>query len=204
MEIPSITSPYDRFNPRLSAYRGGVDDTVSPSRDGVSGKGDDRAVQQEVQKLKAQEEKVRAHEAAHKAAGGQYAGAVSYTYRPGPDGRSYIVGGEVQIDVSPGKTPEETIRKMAIVQRAALAPSDPSGQDRAVAAQAASLAAQAQQELARGEGMYGAPSSEPTQDPNRFPPLADPGPGRRREGVRGYQSTIPLSPDPPATFSIYA
>ena len=105
-----------------------------------------RRIQQEVTKLKANEEKVKAHEAAHKAAGGQYASSASYSYRPGPDGRSYIVAGEVQIDMSPGRTPEETIAKMQVVQRAALAPADPSGQDRAVAAQAAALAAQAQQE----------------------------------------------------------
>lgn len=103
-------------------------------------------IQQQVQQLKAQEEKVKAHEAAHKAAGGQYASSATYTYRPGPDGRSYIVGGEVQIDMSAGQTPRETIAKMQIVQRAALAPADPSGQDRAVAAQAAAQAAQAQQE----------------------------------------------------------
>jgi len=103
-------------------------------------------IQQEVQRLKAQEEKVKAHEAAHKSAGGQYASAATYSYRPGPDGRSYIVGGEVQIDMSPGRTPQETIAKMQVVQRAAMAPGDPSGQDRAVAAQAAAMAAQAQQE----------------------------------------------------------
>ena len=89
---------------------------------------------------------MKAHEAAHKAAGGQYAGAVSYQYQVGPDGRSYVVGGEVQIDLSTGKTPEETISKMQTVIRAALAPGDPSGQDRSVAAQAASIMAQAQQE----------------------------------------------------------
>jgi hypothetical protein len=103
-------------------------------------------IQQQVQQLKAQEEQVKTHEAAHKAAGGQFASSATYSYRPGPDGRSYIVGGEVQIDMSPGRTPQETIAKMQIVQRAAMAPGDPSGQDRAVAAQAAAQAAQAQQD----------------------------------------------------------
>ena len=103
-------------------------------------------IQQEVQQLKAIEVKVKAHEAAHKAAGGQYASSASYSYRPGPDGRSYIVAGEVQIDMSAGQTPQETIAKMQIVQRAALAPADPSGQDRAVAAAAAAQIAKAQQQ----------------------------------------------------------
>lgn len=119
-------------------------------------------IQQQVQQLKAAEEKVKAHEAAHKAAGGQYASSASYTYRPGPDGRSYIVAGEVQIDMSPGRTPQETIAKMQVVQRAAMAPGDPSGQDRAVAAQAAAIAAQAQQEQLKqdnGEQLAGSPES---------------------------------------------
>jgi len=61
----------------------------------------------------------------------------------------YAVGGEVQIDVSPGRTPEETVRKADQIRRAALAPADPSAQDYRVAAQAAQMMAQAQQELAR-------------------------------------------------------
>ena len=43
--------------------------------------------------------------------------------------------------------PQATIAKMQIVRRAALAPGDTSGQDRAVAAQAAKAAAAAQAEL---------------------------------------------------------
>lgn len=107
---------------------------------------EDPQVKQVVDRLKRTEEKVKAHEAAHKAAGGNLASSASYSYTQGPDGRSYITGGEVQIDMSPGSTPQETISKMQQVIRAALAPADPSGQDRAVAAQAASQMAQAQQQ----------------------------------------------------------
>ena len=99
-----------------------------------------------VAKLQARDREVRAHEAAHAAAGGQYAGAPTFTYQQGPDGRRYAVGGEVSIDLSPGSTPEETERKADQVRAAALAPADPSGQDRAVAAAAAQLKAQAQAE----------------------------------------------------------
>jgi hypothetical protein len=86
-----------------------------------------------VEKLKRIEARVIAHEMAHKVVGGKYAGAVRYEYSRGPDGRLYITGGEVSIDVSEEPTPEETIQKMEIVRRAALAPADPSPQDLAVA-----------------------------------------------------------------------
>jgi hypothetical protein len=85
-----------------------------------------------VERLKRIEARVIAHEMAHKVVGGQYAGSVRYEYTRGPDGRLYITGGEVSIDVSEEPTPEETIQKMEIVRRAALAPADPSPQDLAV------------------------------------------------------------------------
>jgi hypothetical protein len=75
------------------------------------------------------------------------AGAVSYTYTQGPDGRSYITGGEVPIHLPVSIDPEETLRNMEQVQRAALAPGNPSGQDMSVAGQAAAAAAIARQEL---------------------------------------------------------
>ena len=86
-----------------------------------------------VQKLSARDQEVRNHERAHKSAGGQYAGAISYAYQKGPDGKQYAIGGEVPIDVSPEASPEATIQKMNIVIGAALAPAEPSGQDQAVA-----------------------------------------------------------------------
>lgn len=103
-----------------------------------------------VRKLKQIEQEVIAHEAAHQAAGGRFAGPVSYTYTQGPDGKRYITGGEVPIHVPASNDPEQTLRNMQQVQRAALAPGDPSGQDLSVAAQAAMAAAQARQELAAG------------------------------------------------------
>jgi hypothetical protein len=60
----------------------------------------------------------------------------SSSYTTGPDGKLYITGGEVSIDISEEDIPEETIRKMEIVKRAALAPSDPSPQNYAVAQRA--------------------------------------------------------------------
>lgn len=99
--------------------------------------------------LKARDAEVRAHEAAHLAAAGPHAnGAPTYEYQTGPDGRQYAVGGEVSIDSSPVPgDPEATVRKAQTIKRAALAPREPSGQDRQVAAQAAQLEAQARQQI---------------------------------------------------------
>lgn len=98
---------------------------------------------QQVAKLKQIDAKVRAHERAHAAVGGQYAGAPSYSYTRGPDGQMYAVAGEVSIDLGAENDPEATLQKAAQVAAAALAPADPSGQDRAVAAAAAQLRLQA-------------------------------------------------------------
>lgn len=104
-----------------------------------------------IRELSNRDREVRAHEQAHAAVGGQYAGAPTYQFQRGPDGVNYAVGGEVRIDISPAATPEETIRKMQVVRAAALAPLEPSPQDRSVAAQAAAQLAQAQAELASSE-----------------------------------------------------
>lgn len=106
------------------------------------------ANQAAIQELKQIEQEVIAHEAAHQAAGGRFAGAVSYSYTEGPDGKRYITGGEVPIHVPASDDPEQTLRDMEQVQRAALAPGNPSAQDRSVAASAAAAAAQARQQLA--------------------------------------------------------
>ncbi|NPA15025.1 MAG: protein-glutamate O-methyltransferase [Deferribacteres bacterium] len=109
-------------------------------------------VNRQIQELKSVDQKVRQHEMAHKVAGGQYAGAVHFEYIKGPDGKLYAVAGEVDIDVSDAPTPEETIRKMEQVKRAALAPLNPSSQDKKVAAIAEAKKQRAEQELQQQEG----------------------------------------------------
>jgi hypothetical protein len=109
-----------------------------------------RDVQKQIDELAKADHDVRAHERAHVAAAGLYAvGGPEYRYELGPDGRRYAVSGEVPIDVSevPGD-PEATEQKMDRVRRAALAPANPSPQDRQVAAQAERIAARARQEIA--------------------------------------------------------
>ncbi|NPA13393.1 MAG: protein-glutamate O-methyltransferase [Aquificae bacterium] len=111
----------------------------------------DIKIQQVVQQLKRIEQKVKAHELAHKTVGGELAGAVRYKYAKGPDGKMYIVGGEVPIKLKQGKNPEETIQIAQKIKQAALAPADPSPQDRNVAAAATMLEIRAKMELAKQE-----------------------------------------------------
>lgn len=110
------------------------------------------AERRQLAELKQRDREVRAHEMAHVAAGaGLVTGGASYSYQTGPDGQRYAIGGEVSIDVSPGSTPEETLDKADRIRAAALAPADPSGQDRQVAAQATRMATEARMEIARRE-----------------------------------------------------
>jgi hypothetical protein len=126
---------------------------ASQEREGQSEKLSDQIEESGiVGELKQTEREVVAHEAAHRAVGGRFAGPVSYTYTEGPDGKKYITGGEVPINVPATDDPEETARNMEQVARAALAPADPSGQDLSVAAQAAAAAAQARQQIASRGG----------------------------------------------------
>ncbi|WP_102798607.1 putative metalloprotease CJM1_0395 family protein [Bowmanella denitrificans] len=106
------------------------------------------AEQKKVEELKQRDQEVRAHEQAHAATGGQHAGAPSYEFETGPDGKRYAVGGEVNIDISEEKSPQDTLRKMQQVRAAALAPAEPSPQDLRVAAEAQQKASQARQDIA--------------------------------------------------------
>ena len=108
----------------------------------------DSKTQAQLAKLKATDRAVRAHEQAHISAAGGYAkGGASFSYTRGPDGKLYAVSGEVGIDASPVPgDPDATIRKAQIVRQAAMAPANPSGQDRSVAAAASQMAQEARVE----------------------------------------------------------
>lgn len=105
--------------------------------------------QKQVDELKARDAEVKAHEQAHIAAGGSYVrGGASYDYQTGPDGKKYAVGGEVSIDTSPVEgDPQATINKAQVILKAALAPAEPSRQDKSVASQARQMMASARKEL---------------------------------------------------------
>ncbi len=102
-----------------------------------------------LQKLQQREMEVRAHEQAHISAGGRYIkGGADYTYKMGPDGRLYAVGGEVSIDTNPvPNDPEATIEKAETIRQAALAPKEPSSSDLQVAAKASRMESEARAKL---------------------------------------------------------
>jgi hypothetical protein len=133
---PGSAAPAEKSAPESAPARQGSSVELSPEALAL------------ISKLKARDTQVRQHEQAHlAAAGGLATSGASYTYQRGPDGINYAVGGEVQIDTSPGSTPEETLARAQAIIAAALAPADPSGADRAVAAQAQQMAAQARAQL---------------------------------------------------------
>ncbi|MFC3533527.1 putative metalloprotease CJM1_0395 family protein [Vogesella facilis] len=108
---------------------------------------DDQAL---LRALQNRDREVRAHEQAHlAAASGISVSGPSYDYQQGPDGARYAIGGSVSIEVSPARTPQETAQKARIIQGAALAPAQPSGQDLAVAARARQMELQALAEEAQ-------------------------------------------------------
>ncbi len=123
---------------------------------------------EEVRQLQQREQKVKSHEQAHIAAGGQYVkGGANFEYKRGPDGELYAVGGEVSLDASkvPGD-PEATIRKAQTIRKAALAPADPSSQDRQVAAKARQMEMEARQKKKKKKkkDMQQVISAQSTQD----------------------------------------
>jgi len=156
-----------------------------------------------IEKLKESDTAVRQHEQAHlAAAGGLAVSGASYTYQRGPNGVDYAIGGEVQIDTSPGNTPEKTIARAHQIQAAALAPADPSGQDRSVAAQAEQLEQQARAELAVEDTQKAvAPEQEgqqQQQQQQQQPKKASPAPAVHKDVQasvkRAYGVTAPLPP----------
>ncbi len=105
--------------------------------------------EQQVKELQSRDAEVKAHEAAHQAAAGGLAGAASYTYQQGPDGKMYAIGGEVPITTPSSTSPEEALENARKVQAAATAPGEPSSQDMAVASSAAMMQVKAEQQLAQ-------------------------------------------------------
>ncbi len=123
--------------------------TETSASDSAESRREAQKIEAEIRELKARDREVKAHEQAHAAAAGSHAlGGPKYEYTTGPDGRQYAIGGEVAIDTSPvAGDPEATLRKMEQVRAAALAPAEPSAQDRKVAAEASAEAAKARAEI---------------------------------------------------------
>lgn len=147
----------------------------------------------EVRELKKRDAEVRRHEQAHARAGGQHAGAPSYEYETGPDGRQYAVAGSTPIDVSPvAGDLAATIEKMRAVKAAASAPAEPSGQDRAVAARADAELRKAQAELAKQKTEEAANLVQQSAGPGAPSPV--PSPASASQAVLAYQDALTLTP----------
>lgn len=140
--------------------------------------------QREIEQLAARDREVRAHERAHASVGGQHTGAPQYTFQRGPDGVSYAVAGEVSVNLSAvPNNPEATLRKAEQVQAAALAPANPSSQDRQIAARAARMAEQARVEI-RQETQQAQRQSEAEKEAEREARAEE---ERRQEAERAEQ-----------------
>ncbi|MBN1346171.1 MAG: hypothetical protein JXQ73_26015 [Phycisphaerae bacterium] len=224
MMISGVTSPamtMNRFlaavaNPRVAAARrpdqpeGAAQNAPVDPASAANPVGKTELTEEDlrqIQELRDRDASVRQHEQAHKAAAGAYSrGAPSYSYEQGPDGKRYAVEGEVQIDLSevPGD-PQATITKMQQVRRAALAPADPSSQDRQVAAKAASIEQQARAEMAQqraDEAQNPDGDSQTSQDADT--PTTQDNPSASSD--TGHQEPSPDRPDatPPNAEDIIA
>lgn len=138
---------------------GNPDDDESTSADGLTAEEQKRVAQ-----LKKTDQEVRAHERAHKAAGGSLTGPAHFTYEQGPDGQSYAVSGEVSIDTGREGSAAATVKKMKTIIRAATAPANPSAQDLAVAAQARQTLNEASSEVQQEQDpLDGGDERKPTE-----------------------------------------
>ncbi len=132
-----------------------AEDPFNLARNGIENSDSDTDIelnseeQKVVNEMAARDAEVRAHENAHIAAAGGLAGAPSFSYQIGPDGKRYATGGSVKIDMSKERTPEETLKKADRIRAAALAPAEPSAQDAAVASKASQMASDARAEIAQ-------------------------------------------------------
>ncbi|MBT8421964.1 MAG: hypothetical protein KJP03_02500 [Gammaproteobacteria bacterium] len=169
----------ERLTPRAAGKAGENTAADNHPRHNARSNGELTAEEQaKVQELRARDREVRAHELAHLAAAGRHArGGASFSYERGPDGRRYAVGGEVNIDTSEvAGDPSATIAKAAQIRRAALAPAEPSAQDRKIATQASAMAAKARSELAqqqRDANIAGATNQNAYSGTNEITPMID-------------------------------
>ncbi|EIU8216914.1 hypothetical protein KED92_04115 [Campylobacter coli] len=153
----SISSYYDKTQ-KNNAEQENTENTNSQNKDSKQNNEQTQMINgveltmqqvQQVRELQSIDRNVKAHEAAHQAAGGGLAGAASFSYTRGPDNQMYATAGEVPIRMQKGRTPEETIANARQVVAAAMAPADPSPQDYKVAANALKMEFEARAEATK-------------------------------------------------------
>ncbi|EDO9427329.1 hypothetical protein GUT98_04000 [Campylobacter coli] len=166
MQISSSYNSYDYYSSKPSFDKTNQSDSTQKDEKNLSENKDDKEKNGEqtqmvngvelsqkevaqVRELQSIDRNVKAHEAAHQAAGGGLAGAASFTYTRGPDNQMYATAGEVPIRMQKGRTPEETIANARQVVAAAMAPADPSPQDYKVAANALKMEFEARAEATK-------------------------------------------------------
>jgi len=140
MEVTAASTPLNTTTgSRVNSRTVSEEDSTQPTQQ----------EQQQIQKLKTRDREVRAHEAAHVAAGaGLVRGGATFSYQRGPDGVQYAIGGEVKLDTSEvAGDPAATLQKAQQIRSAALAPAQPSATDRSIAAKAAQMAVEARAEI---------------------------------------------------------
>lgn len=106
----------------------------------------------DIKSLQQMERNIQQHENEHMRVARDLAvGSPSFRYIKGPDGNMYADEGEVEINASfdSNAKPEETIEKAMKIERAALAPSDPSPKDIQTAMRARIISYRAKRKLQR-------------------------------------------------------
>lgn len=157
MQVTAASNTYQLYGPQSRSSA-----ASASNRSQLSASGElSQEQRQLVEKLKARDREVRAHEQAHLSAAGSLAvSGANYDYVTGPDGQRYASGGDVGIDMSEvAGDPQATLLKADTIRRAALAPANPSAQDQSVAARAVAMANKARAELLsaqRGDNRGGA------------------------------------------------
>ncbi|WP_432472181.1 putative metalloprotease CJM1_0395 family protein [Amphritea sp. HPY] len=105
-----------------------------------------------IRELAALDREVRQKEISDSAVSAGQTNASGLEYERGPDGRSYVIGGEVSIDTSAvPDDPEAVLEKTELILRAAQAVAEPSSQDRAAADRAVALGDEARAALNKTE-----------------------------------------------------
>lgn len=151
-DSPGNSAVINRYGGKTALSKETASESKRSEETKPSGEALSEAELSEVERLRKRDQKVRAHEQAHASAAGELAsGGIHFDYETGPDGGRYATGGHVGLRMPDAPSPEEDLRIARKVERAALAPADPSPQDRAIANKARQKAAAAQREIAQRE-----------------------------------------------------
>jgi len=105
----------------------------------------------------------------------------------------------VSIDTSTGRDPQETLVKATRIKAAALAPAEPSPQDRQIAAMATRMAMQASAELVRQRQTSG---SQGGSQPADASPTEKPAQGERMRAA--YASATAIETDRRSALNLFA